>query len=125
MTVFDSNTVLRYILQDNEEMADTVETKITREDCFIPFEVISEMVFVLSKVYQIPRRDISEVIIDILKLETVQTVNYAVAEKGLTAYAGTKLDFVDCLMIGYQCNGYPVFTFDKDLKKHLRQQEML
>lgn len=54
MIVFDTNAILRYILQDNIEMADIVEAQIMKHSCFLSTEVIAEMVYVLSKVYKTP-----------------------------------------------------------------------
>ena len=122
MTVFDSNAILRYILQDNEEMADTVEARIGEDDCCIPTEVIAEMVYVLSKVYHIPRQEISSAILGVLDIVNIQIPNREVVIKGLDCYSTTSLDFVDCLMVGYQYNGCEVFTFDEKLQKRLDRE---
>lgn len=61
MKVFDTNAVLRYILQDDEKMADVVEDHLKQGDSFIPTEVIAEVVYVLSGVYQVPRQEITAV----------------------------------------------------------------
>jgi len=119
MIIFDSNAVLRYILQDNLEMADLAEKQILENDCFIPTEVIAEMVYVLSKVYKIPRQDIRAAITGVLNISSISTTHYDVSTNGLECFAETNLDFVDCLMAGYNNGGYEVFTFDKDLKKYL------
>lgn len=121
MTVFDSNAILRYILQDNEEMADLVEEQLGQMDCFIPIEVVAEIVYVLNKVYSVQRQTISSAVLSILNLDRVETTNYDILTKGLEVYSATKLDFVDCLMSGYQSIGYRVFTFDKALRKYLEK----
>ncbi|MEA5024185.1 hypothetical protein SDC9_09296 [bioreactor metagenome] len=120
MTVFDTNAVLRYILQDDEKMADVVEDHLKQGDSFIPTEVIAEVVYVLSGVYQVPRQEITAVISGVL-MEDVSVTNAAVIIKGLETFATTTLDFVDCLMVGYQYDGNMVFTFDKKLKKMLEK----
>ena len=121
MVVFDTNAVLRYILQDNDEMANAVDEKIQHESCFVPIEVVAEMTFVLSKVYKIPRQDIQAAISGLLALSGISTTSCSVVLRGLEAYASTNLDFVDSLMAGYQDEGYEIFTFDKALKKYLQQ----
>ena len=123
MIIFDSNAVLRYILQDNLEMADAVEQRIAESDCHIPTEVIAEIVYVLSKVYKVPRDDIKTAIVGVLNIPSISTTHFDVSARALVAFADTKLDFVDCLMAGYQLNGYDVFTFDKDLKKFIEHQK--
>ena len=121
MIVFDTNAILRYILQDNEEMADLVEKQMQKTECFVPTEVVAEIVYVLSRVYKIPHNEISEAINDVLSMECILTADYDAITKGLEVYAQTNFDFVDCLMIGYQHKGYTVFTFDKALKKYLQK----
>ena len=119
MIIFDSNAVLRYILLDNEEMALATELQINGNSCLLPIEVIAEIVYVLSKVYTVPRPEVSAAILGVLSIENISTTNFEVVFKGLQTYASTTLDFVDCLMAGYQEAGYEIFTFDKDLRKHL------
>ena len=39
---------------------------------------------------------------------------------GCNIYASTRLDFIDCLLIGYaNVKDYQIFTFDVELKKKL------
>ena len=121
MIVFDSNAILRYILQDNEEMASLVEKQIQETECFIPMEVMAEMVYVLSKVYKIPRESVELALAGVLELENISTTNCEVVLVGLKSFANTKLDFVDCLMSGYQTEGHEIYTFDKELRKYLQR----
>ena len=120
MVIFDTNALLRYILQDNMDMADKVEEQINKSRCFIPTEVIAEMVYVLSKVYAIPKPDITEAIIGVLSIDNVTTANNDIIVKGFEAYVSTSLDFVDCLLAGYQDEGHTIFTFDKKLWNYLQ-----
>ena len=61
------------------------------------------------------------------KRETIQSmlgIAHEYANPALTeqeeGFAGTSLDFVDCLLAAYHLlNGESVFTFDKKLNKHL------
>jgi predicted nucleic-acid-binding protein len=55
MVLFDTNTVIRYILQDDHDMADLVERQIAKDLCFIPTEVVAELIYVLNKVYNVDR----------------------------------------------------------------------
>ena len=53
--MFDTNMILRYLLDDNLEMADKAEEYIKNEnaDVFVTVEVIAEVVYVLQKVYSL------------------------------------------------------------------------
>jgi predicted nucleic-acid-binding protein len=122
MVLFDTNAILRYILQDNAEMAAAVKTTIAANlgRCMIPVEVVAEMVYVLSKVYQVERAVIAQTIEGIGDIDDNLLASRSVVIYSLQIYAASNLDFVDCLLAGYaKIKGYSVFTFDKQLKKHL------
>lgn len=121
MTVFDTNAILRYILHDNEEMADKVEKEILNGECFIPMEVFAEMVFVLSKVYKAKRADIAENLKEIAHIRNISTTDRDALESGLDVFGTTKLDFIDCLLVAYHKQmGYQISTFDKELTKYIK-----
>ena len=118
MLFFDTNALLRYVLQDNDAMADSVEQAIYSSACFVPTEVVAEMTYVLNKVYKIDRTLIAYAIKGILSIENISTSEKDVLFTALETYASTRLDFVDCLMVGYaRAKGHTIFTFDKELKK--------
>lgn len=120
MLVFDTNALLRYILQDNDEMANSVEREIFSRMCFVPTEVIAEMTYVLNKVYKIDRNTIACAIKGVLSIENITVSESNVVLAALEIYISTRLDFVDCMMVGYaKAKGYTVFTFDKELKKYV------
>jgi len=120
MVIFDTNAILRYILQDNQTMADEVELQLLDCVCFIPVEIVAEIVYVLSKVYGLKRDVIAQTLTDIADLDNIKIAQKPVVLHALGVYATTTLDFVDCLLIGYaKENGHTIFTFDKKLHKHL------
>ena len=120
MVVLDTNTVLRCILQDNKEMASLVDEQMSQNECLIFPEVVAEIVFVLLRVYRLDRQGIEKSISTILRHKNVRVSNKSVVETALQYFGKTKLDFVDCLMVGYATvEGHKILTFDKELKKYL------
>ena len=120
MVLFDTNAVLRYILQDNLEMAEVVEQQMANFYCCVPVEVIAEVVYVLSKVYKVERKIISQIITDITNTDRIRIIDTNVVQHTLGVFASSSLDFVDCLLVGYaKEKQYSVFTFDKKLQKYL------
>ena len=51
--IIDANVILRCILNDNQQLAMQAKSLIENNDCFVPNEVIAEVVFVLQKVYNV------------------------------------------------------------------------
>ena len=118
MVYADANVFLRFILNDNEEMADYAEKLLENEEVYLLHEVISEMVYVLSKVYQTKREEITKQLSMLLKYTT--TTDQKVMEYALQIYEESTLDFVDCILCAYHRTGnVTVVTFDKKLKNRL------
>ena len=58
MIVVDTNVILRYLLQDNEELSSKAIEIIDNNEIFIPTEVIVEVSYVLKKVYKVEKFEI-------------------------------------------------------------------
>ncbi|MDR3350842.1 MAG: PIN domain-containing protein [Prevotellaceae bacterium] len=120
MVIFDTNAVLRYILQDNAAMADAVDKELALNNCLLPMEVIAEIVYVLSKVYRIDRLTIAKTIEGIMRISHIWVYRPNVVLCAIQTYASTKLDFIDCLLAGYaKSENHTIYTFDRELKKYL------
>jgi len=123
--VIDTNTVLRFLLNDNEEQAKQAGQIITRFNCIVPIEVITEVVFVLNKVYFYGREAICNKIKDFAEIKKNLLFERDVVCHACDIYANSNLDFVDCLIDGYtKILGYNAFTFDKKLRKILGEKSI-
>lgn len=121
MVVLDTNIILRYLLNDNEQMADEAEKIIKENVALVTIEIIAEVVYVLKKVYSIERGVIKSSLFDFLS--EVQSNEMEVIKFGLTVYGEKNLDFVDCILYSYhKINGYEIKTFDKKLKRLLQNE---
>ncbi len=123
--ILDANAVLRFLLQDHEEKFQQVKSVIQKKNCYVTMEVLAEVCYVLEGLYQVTREDI---ISNFRKLNNdVIILNADVLLRGLDIFDETpKLDFVDCLLYGYQEEkGISVVTFDKKLKKRLSDIQLL
>ena len=110
--------ILRYLLNDNQEMADSAERYLNSGDVSVTIEVIAEVVYVLKGVYSMKR----DVIVDTVKafLGFVNCQETDVLSIALDTYGERNLDFVDCVLYGYHCvRGAEIATFDKKLLKLL------
>ena len=122
MVYADANIFLRFILNDNKEMADYAENLLRNENVYLLHEVISEMVYVLKKVYDTERKEISERICNLLKY--TETTDKGVILLALETYAETKLDFVDCILYAYnKTKKIEIATFDKKLKNRTNESK--
>ena len=99
MVMFDTNYVLRLILDDNKEMADTAENAIRNDIVYVRDEVIAEAVHVLAKVYGQERQVIAKAVSAFINLKNITLDSKAVTVKGLQYYAETSLTMlIVCLL---------------------------
>lgn len=121
MKIVDGNVVLRYLLADVPSLFGQSEQILEREAVDLPFEVLAEVVYVLDKVYSVPRPEISASLAELLRYPNVCTHNTEVALRALKTYSSTGLDIIDSLLCGYSAGqGAEILSFDKQLNKHLR-----
>lgn len=122
MQLVDANVILRYILWDHESLAEQAQAIIEREEVEIPFEVVSEVVYVLESVYETGRADIQASVAGLLNYLNIRVSEPDVLSEGLRLFATTRLDFVDALLVGYhRIRQAKVFSFDKKVNALVRQ----
>ena len=116
MVMFDANMILRYLLNDNEQMADKAEQYLDAGNVWVTIEVIAEVVYVLKGVYSLERDKITKTIKDFIDLVCCQ--EHDVLLLALDTYAERNLDFVDCVLYSYRAvKNVEIATFDKKLLK--------
>lgn len=121
MVIFDTNMSLRYLLNDDQEMANRAEQYLNAGDVHVTIEVIAELVYVLRGVYSLERGQIADTVKAFLC--QVQCRDMRVLELALDTYGARSLDFVDCVLYAYHVvKGAELATFDKKLLKLLRQR---
>lgn len=117
--LIDTNVILRYLLDDVEEMSLMAEQMIEGGAWTTP-EVLAETTYVLEKIYGFIRRDISAAL-NVISIH-VETRPYDVVVRAIKEYDRTDLDFVDCMIVGYSDVGSErVFTFDKQINRRLHE----
>ena len=123
MAIADANIILRYILNDHEELSAKAAEIIENNTITLPIEVACEIVFVLQKVYQVERDKIQGVLSELITEGLVSLEKPKLLLKALDCYGETKFDFVDCLLWSYhEVEGESIFTFDRKLEKYIQRQ---
>lgn len=82
MKILDANMILRYLINDNIEMADYVENLIETTEVLILPEVIAEVVYVMTRVYKLERSNTANGIIEFLETDNIKTNCNNVIKKG-------------------------------------------
>jgi len=116
MIRIDTNYIIRYLVNDNIEMADIAENIILNKHIFISNEILAEVVYVLSGVYDISKNDITNQLLSLIEFDNISVSNYKVIKKAFTIFRNKNLDFVDCLLCSYSSQD-EIITFDRKLNK--------
>lgn len=120
MKIVDANVVLRYILDDHEELSAQAKTIIDNHTVEVPVEVLAEVVYVLTGVYHVNRQEITGGLIQFFNNTGCVLPHRNIVYKAFEFYGKSSLDFVDCILAAYNAvENAQVFTFDKPLNKLL------
>ncbi|MGJ3204772.1 PIN domain-containing protein [Geobacillus thermoleovorans] len=122
MKIIDANIILRYLLNDHDELSGKAATIIEDNKVLLLREVIVEVVYILEKVYNVKNDEISDILLELLKYDNIEVDDIEVVEEALALFGKRRLDFVDTLLYAYnKVKGYQVYTFDKKLDKMLEE----
>lgn len=117
----DTNYIVRYLVNDNIEMADIAEEILTTKNVFIANEILAEVVYVLLGVYEIPKEEIADQLFDLIDFENISVSDHVVVQKALEIFKTQSLDFVDCLLCAHSLKD-EIATFDKKLTRCIQGQ---
>lgn len=118
-TLLDANAALRYLLEDVDGQAARVACAI-HEGAEVTIEVLAECVYVLERVYRVPRSHIAEALA--ILLDDVVCRRGRVAGSALGYYSGGSLDFVDCVLLAEaDVSHRKILTFDKKLNSMINR----
>ena len=98
MKRIDANVILRYLLDDHEELSPKSAAIIDRELVYASVEVICEVVYVLGGVYKVNREPLSTLLLSFIDLRNIS------------------VDDLDLGLLGTRQTGYTILLF-------LREQE--
>ncbi|HOC30597.1 MAG TPA: PIN domain-containing protein [Treponemataceae bacterium] len=126
----DTNTVLRYLLQDHPELSRTstefwerIRSGVSR--AVITEGVLLECVYVLQRFYSVPRRKITESLSALLSYKGVAHTDAELLEQSLTLYGSCSLDFVECMLAVRHLQGDGIlFSFDEKLNNMVSQERV-
>ena len=108
--LLDANAIIRFLLNDIPEQADKT-ANVIYDGAFTKEIVIAEVVYVLSGVYNYSRTEISNELLKLLELVSIEKEN--VVRESLNLFKETSLDFVDCILISYnKIENIEIFSFD-------------
>jgi len=123
--IIDANVILRFFLADDEEKFLKTKTFVQRlefgEDEVLMTEIVfAEVIWVLNKVYNIPRKEIVEKFTELINYSGFKTIlSKEIFLESLKLYAIHSIDIQDIfLAVLSKVKDCSIITFDKtDFKK--------
>ncbi len=119
----DTNAIIRYLIRDEEplylkakEFFDKVKNGSAR--AVIIESVLAECIYVLTKIYKVPRNKAAEGLIDILHYKGITNSDQKELINALTLFSERNVDIVDCILCMKASSAEAcLFSFDNDLNK--------
>lgn len=114
----DTNTIIRYLLNDDPQLY--LKAKKFFEDvkngeakAVILESVIAECIYVLMKIYRVPKDKAAGTLINILRYKGIVNKDRRELIQALTLFTERELDIVDCILYSKAMSGGDyLFTFD-------------
>lgn len=126
MVMADANTMIRCIIGDDEQKIKELQEIRATQKIIYSMEVIAEVVYVLTKVYDVSRVDASDAIQRFLKAKNIVCSNSEIAIKSLQLFAENHLDFVDNVLLAYhQLRGITIYSYDRKLMNAIKREEKM
>jgi len=117
----DANIILRYVLDDHEELSPRAADLIEKSTVAVSTEILCEVVYVLAGVYKVPRIEIRDTLKDLASHPSIEVLEEKVICHAAKTYADKNIDFVDALLLAHhQLHEDKVETFDKKLQAFLQ-----
>lgn len=119
----DTNVVIRYLVKDDIELYKQAKTffdkvKTGGESALILESVVAECVYVLTKIYKVPKEKTADSLKNLLRYRGIINEDKADLIKALTTFAEQSLDIVDCILYAKaKDTDTSLFSFDEDLNK--------
>ena len=119
----DTNVIVRYLVNDDPVLfarAKAFFDKVRQgaERAVLLESVIAECVYVLTKIYKVPRAEAASVLNDLLQYKGICNTDKAELIHALQLYSAKNIDIVDAILCTKASSeNFFLFTFDKTLQK--------
>lgn len=116
MTSLDTNVVLRFLLNDAPEQTEKAAKIITKEKVYVTDVIAVEIIYVLEKVIQLSRQDVTKLVTDFLGFANVVHNPYFLLTAINLYELHPSLSIVDCYAaVEAEAYDNKLVTFDKRL----------
>lgn len=126
--VIDTNGLISFLTDRNPEQQDRIASLLhdaaeLRVTVLIHHHVLSEFVYVLDSIYDIPKTSISAMINDLAQMPGIEFISTLDVATLLSLWPESVSDYGDAVIVSASLavKGSVIATFDKNLKKSLKR----
>lgn len=115
----DTNLLIRYYIDDDPQKVDAVEKllKNSQEKLSLLDITFAEIIWVLSSVYGLDKKQIIEKLNALLNVQSI-ICNRRILRKSLEYFANYNISFIDAYQASYaEINELDVYSYDRDFDK--------
>lgn len=122
--IIDTNLIIRYLINDQPDHYKIARdffdlVKLGKIKAILEQTVFTEVVFVLTKIYEIPKDKIRDSLTGLLEYKGVYNNEKEVLLESLSIYTRTNLHIVDCIIIAKaKLYSIEIQSFDQELIKY-------
>lgn len=123
MKIFlDTNVLLRFYLQDNKEQFEAVREVIQQIESgqhrpYVSAIVLLEMVYVLQKVYNVPKQNVLDIIDSVRRIRGVTILEKTKSALAVRFYQQHNVKFADCLIASQVPHDVTIVTYDREFTR--------
>ena len=124
MIALDTNVIVRYLVNDEEEQAEAaralLEGMTSDRPGFICREVAIEVVWVLERFYRFTRVQIADVLVELIATDSLVVEAAADIARAAVVYRGQAgVGFADLMILlaAARSGALPLYTFDRKLAR--------
>ncbi|OAQ19782.1 PIN domain-containing protein [Thermosulfurimonas dismutans] len=120
LIVVDTNVIIRYLIGDHPEHFEKArafweQVKLGEIRAFLPESVLAETIYVLLKVYGVPKDQAVDKLIRLLDYKGLEG-ELEVYREALILFGTKNIDIVDAIVLAWaRIKGFRPFSFDRDV----------
>ncbi|OGK38577.1 hypothetical protein A3F03_00470 [Candidatus Roizmanbacteria bacterium RIFCSPHIGHO2_12_FULL_41_11] len=118
----DTSVIIRFLTRDDEKKYHScvqlfTQIEVGRLRPYISNIVIIEVIFVLNRLYQFPKKAVLEAIDKLLKLRNMTVIEKTDSKRSLELFSQINIKFQDCLIATQLPINCTLVTYDQEFKK--------
>ncbi len=122
--IIDANIVLRFLTNDEPEMARDCEMLLlrveeNREQVYLPDIILTDIVWTLEKFYRVSKAEIRELLLPVVGLKGMRCNSKSIIRQAFDIYIEKNIDWTDAFVAASMLTSGQevIYSYDRDFDK--------